>query len=89
MREPWCWTEEEVCRLTHRRAVLLVKSYDPKPDVEQFEDRVQAELAENERAFEAKPVDRKKVEFWDFCREMGCKEEDIQKQWDEYLRSEG
>ncbi len=89
MREPWCWTEEEALRLTHRRAVLLVKSYDPVPDSEAFDARVKAELAENERVFAAKSLEQKKAEYWAFCRDSGCGEADIQRQWDAYLNGKG
>ncbi len=67
----------------------MVKSYDPVPDAEEFDQRVKAELAENEQAFAAKSLEQKKAEYWAFCRESGCREADIQKQWAEYLAGGG
>lgn len=47
------------------------------------------QLAAVEEEFAQKPLDQRKAEFWDMCRDFGCKEADIQAQWDEYLKGNG
>ena len=39
-----------------------------------------------EVAFEAKPLEQRKAEFWAMCREFDCPEDEIQGQWEAYLR---
>ncbi len=65
-----------------------MRRYEPQPKAEAFQQQVDAEIAENERRFAEMPLDQKRQQFWDMCRDGGCKEADIQAQWDAYLKGE-
>lgn len=87
--EPFQKTHAQLEALTDREVYEhFYRHYEPADaaaDAVAEIDRIQAEA---QAAWQAKPLDQRKKEYWDLCRSQGCKDADIQKQWDAYLRGE-
>lgn len=82
MNDPFWLTKDQADALTDRQAVEWhVKRYE-EHKAEDFDARVKAELAEREKVEAAKSLAQRKAEYWAFCRDSGCKEADIQREWD-------
>jgi hypothetical protein len=58
-----------------------------EPDTEKRMEEYEAKRKQVEAEFTQKTLDQRRSEFWDLCKSFGCREADIQKQWDEYLRN--
>lgn len=48
----------------------------------------EARLAQTEAEHSQKSLEQRKAEYWEMCRDFGCKEPEIQAQWEAYLRGE-
>ena len=59
---------------------------------ERPEDRIETNeriLKEREEEQKKKPIGQQKAEYWEFCREFGLKDQQIQNEWDKYLKKMG
>ncbi len=87
LNDPFFLSREQADGLTDREAwEWYFRRYEDRK-ADEHEQRVEAQLAENERIEAAKPLAQRKAEFWSMSAEFGCGEKEIQAAWDEYERN--
>ena len=87
LNDPFWLTREQAEALTDRQAhEWYLGRYEPTP-ADEWALHVDAQIVENERLVAEKTLAQRKSDYWAMCAEFGCSSEEIERSWQEYLKT--